>query len=425
MTSTYNRHLLSDFRGVIIIKHTSRVHISDSIVLTDDVLWAELTTLDNTEVRIPIRLRVIVLTSVKWGCQNHTCWLIQATTTKVLRRVVIELIPVFSLYLMRPLIIAILERNLGWRMRIFVFTSWMYETHFLNWGFMVFNTGERYFWRNETPAIDALIILTHEFVLLLGHIVTNSLVMSIMSWFLIYWVLDAIDVILDRHMLVIPVAFTRSIAIVWVFHIEIYSLVLGICYVTTWLFVSHVYLLTHLSCLILCWICITLSRRRFFKRGIIWDFWLFKARTWSRVYVLVMEPSLRIFSCLHMIAYLLWRDILSNIRNWVSRVVLNPTDVLIRMVTLWTIAVGESIRIYHWFFRLWRDGWCINSIDINCLLNLLIEHYHFPVSNLILPLRWQVLRRQHLLSIGASLLHPVTWHFFAWLTWVALSYIWV
>ena len=219
MTSTYNRHLLSDFCGVIIIKHTSRVHISDSIVLTDDVLWAELTTLDNTEIRIPIRLRVIVLSSVKWGCQNHSCWLIQATTSKVLRRVVIELIPVFSFYLMRPLVIVILEWNLGWRVRIFVFTSRMYETHFLNWGFMVFNTWERYFRRYETSTIDALIILTHEFVLFLGHIVTNSLVMSIMSWFLIYWVLYAIDVILDRHMLIISVTFTRSIAIVWIFGI--------------------------------------------------------------------------------------------------------------------------------------------------------------------------------------------------------------
>ena len=185
------------------------------------------------------------------------------------------------------------------------------------------------------------------------------------------------------------------------------------------------YLLTHLSCLILCWICITLSRRRFFKRSIIWDLWLFKAWTWSRMYVLVMEPTLRIFSSLHMIAYLLWWDILSNIWNWVVRVVLNPADVLIRMITLWTIAFGDETWIYYWFFRLWRDGWCINSIDINCLLNLLIENYYFPVSNLILPLRWQVLRRQHWLSIRASLFHPVTWHFFAWLTWVALSYIWV
>ena len=326
---------------------------------------------------------------------------------------------------MRPLVITILEWNLGWRVRVFVFTSRMYETHFLDWGFMVFNTWERYFWRNETSTIDALIILPHEFVLFLSHIVTNSLVMSIVSWLCIYWVFDVSDVILNRHMLIMPVTFTWSIAIVWVSDIGVYSLVLGFCYVTTWLFISHVYFLTLLSSLILCRIRITLSRRRFFKRGIIWYFRLFKARTRSRVYVLVLEASLRIFSSLNMIAYLLWGDILSNIWNWVSRVVLNPADVLIWMVSLWTIAFGDDAWIYDWFFRLWRDGWCINSIDINCLLYLLIEHYYFPVSNLILPLRWQVLRRQYLLPIGTSLLHPVTWHFFACLTWVALSYIWV
>ena len=59
-----------------------------------------------------------------------------------------------------------------------------------------------------TALVIVLVVLSHEFILLLRNIMTNSLVVSIMSRFLLDRLLDVIDVILDTHLFVVSIALT-------------------------------------------------------------------------------------------------------------------------------------------------------------------------------------------------------------------------
>ena len=231
--------------------------------------------------------------------------------------------------------------------------------------------------------------------------------MSIVSWLRVDWLLDTVDVTLDWHVLIVAITLTRAITVIGILGIKINALLLCISYVATWLLVYQINFLALVSCLVLRWIGVSLNRRRLIERGIVWDFRLLKTRAW--VHVLVLKASLRILTSLDMITNLLWGNVLSYIWDWMRWVILDATDVLVWMFTLWTIAFGDDTWVYDRLLRLWRDWGSINSININCLLDLLIEYNHFTVTNLFLSLRWQVWR-QHLLLDRASWL-PFTWNF--------------
>ena len=194
--------------------------------------------------------------------------------------------------------------------------------------------------------------------------------MSIMSWLRVDWLLNTIDVTLYWYLLIVAITLTRAITIIGILGIKVNSLLLCICYVATWLLVYQIYFLALVSCLVLRWIGVSLNWRRLIERSIVWDFGLLK--TWARVHILVLKTSLGILASLDMIPYLLRRHILSYIWNWMRWVILDATDVLVWMFTLWTIALGDYTWIYYRLLRLWRHWGSINSININRLLDLLI-----------------------------------------------------
>ena len=168
--------------------------------------------------------------------------------------------------------------------------------------------------------------------------------MSIVSWLCVDWLLNTIDVTLDWHVLIVAITLTRAITIIGILGIKVDSLLLCIGYVATWLLVYQIYFLALVSCLVLRWIGVSLNWRRLIERSIVWDFRLLK--TWARVHVLVLESSLGILASLDMIPYLLRRHILSYIRDWMRWVILDATNVLVWMFTLWTIALGDNTWIY-------------------------------------------------------------------------------
>ena len=75
--------------------------------------------------------------------------------------------------------------------------SMVYQAHLLQGSLMVLDARQRDLWRNQSSTIDALVVLAHKLVLLLGDVVADGLVVGVMTRFGVDGLLYAVNMALD------------------------------------------------------------------------------------------------------------------------------------------------------------------------------------------------------------------------------------
>ena len=146
---------------------------------------------------MPVGFRIVVLPSIQRGGKYHASRLIETATPHIFRWIVVELVSVLPLDLVRTLIVAVLQRDLRRRVRVLVLAPMVYQAHLLQGSLMVLDARQRDLRRDQSSTIDALVVLAHKLVLLLGDVVADGLVVGVVARFGVYGLLYAVNMALD------------------------------------------------------------------------------------------------------------------------------------------------------------------------------------------------------------------------------------
>ena len=82
-------------------------------------------------------------------------------------------------------------------MRVLVLAPMVYQAHLLQGSLMVLDARQRDLRRDQSSTIDALVVLAHKLVLLLGDVVADGLVVGVVARFGVDRLLYAVNMALN------------------------------------------------------------------------------------------------------------------------------------------------------------------------------------------------------------------------------------